>query len=184
MWKTLDFNPLYEVNTEGQVRKIQNNYYPKFYKDKDGYLSCSLTNGKGEKKKYRVHRLIALAFIPNPENKPEVNHLNSIRDDNRVENLEWSTRQENEKHAYRDGRHAELRKKAKQNLLQYAVQVIKTPVRQLSLDDKEIAIYESLTEAERQTGINHRNISLVCQGKRKTAGGFKWEKVQMFNDQA
>lgn len=177
MWKTLDFNPLYEVSTEGQVRKISNNYYPKFYKDKDGYLSCSLSNGDGTKKKYRVHRLIAMAFIPNPENKPEVNHINSIRDDNRVENLEWSTRQENEKHAYRDGRHQELREKAKENLLKYAVQSLKTPVKQIDLNGEVIAIYESLSEAERVTGINHRNISLVCKGSRHTAGGFKWEKV-------
>ena len=183
MWKTLDFNQLYEVSTDGQVRKIQNHYYPKFQKDKDGYLSCSLSNGDGTKKKYRVHRLVALAFIPNPENKSEVNHINSIRDDNRVENLEWNTRQENEKHAYRDGRHQELREKARENLLQYAIPALKTPVRQLDLFDKEINIFDSLSEAERQTGINHRNISLVCQGKRKTAGGFKWEKVQVFNDQ-
>ncbi len=177
MWKTLDFNPLYEVSTDGQVRKIENNYYPKFCKDKDGYLSCSLNNGDGTKTKYRVHRLIAMAFIPNPENKAEVNHLNSIRDDNRVENLEWCTRQENEQHAYRDNRHPELRQKARENLLKYAVQAIKTPVCQMDLEGNEINVYESLTEAERQTGINHRNISLVCQGKRKTAGGFKWKKV-------
>lgn len=183
MWKTLDFNPLYEINTEGIVRKISNHYYPKYCKDKDGYLSCSLNTGNNTKKKYHVHRLVAMTFIDNPENKPEVNHINSIRDDNRVENLEWCTRQENELHAYRDGRHAELREKAKENLLKYAVPAIKTPVRQLSLDNEEVAVYESLTEAERQTGINHRNISLVCSGKRQTAGGYKWEKVKMLNDQ-
>lgn len=176
MWKTLDFNPLYEVSTEGQVRKISNNFYPKSFVDKDGYLSCSLSYGNGIKKKHRIHRLVAHAFIPNPENKPEVNHINSKRDDNRVENLEWVTRSENEKHAYRDGRHPELRQRAAENLMKYAVEALKIKVRQLTIDGEEVAIYESFSEAERQTGINHRNISMVCSGKRKTAGGFKWEK--------
>ena len=177
MWKTLDFNPLYEVSTDGKVRKIKNNFYPKFCKDKDGYLSCSLSFGDGTKKKYRVHRLVAMAFIPNPEGKLEVNHINSIRDDNRVENLEWSTRQENEKHAYRDGRHPELRAKARENLLKYAVPAASKPVRQLDLDSNEIARYPSIAEASRQTNINHRNISLVCSGERRTAGGYKWERI-------
>ena len=109
MWKTLDFNRNYKVSDKGEVVRIDRNYYLKFFKDKDGYLSCTLRNEDGTKTTYRVHRLIAMAFIPNPLNKPEVNHINSIRDDNRAENLEWVTRSENEKHAFRDGRFPELR---------------------------------------------------------------------------
>ena len=184
MWKTLDFNPLYEVNTEGIVRKIENKFYPKYQKDPDGYLRCSLSDGKGHKKKYFVHRIVAMTFSPNPDNKPEINHINSIRDDNRAENLEWVTRSENMKHAYRDGRQQECRDKARESLLKYAVQTLKMPVRQLTLDGKEIGRYESIAEAERQTGINHRNISCVCRGIQRTAGGYRWERIQVFNDQA
>lgn len=67
--------------------------------NEDGYECVSLTMKSGKRKTERVHRLVALTFIPNPDNKPEVNHINSIRDDNRVENLEWVSRKENIYHS-------------------------------------------------------------------------------------
>lgn len=65
----------------------------------DGYYRVSLQTPFGTRKTERVHRLVALAFIENPEDKPEVNHINCIRNDNRVENLEWVTREENNRYA-------------------------------------------------------------------------------------
>jgi hypothetical protein len=64
-----------------------------------GYPAVKLFNAKGEKKTFLIHRLLALLFIPNPENKPFINHKNGIRNDNRIENLEWCTHQENMLHA-------------------------------------------------------------------------------------
>ena len=177
MWKTLDFNQKYKVSDQGEVVKIDTNYYLKQSKDKDGYLTCTLRNSDGTKTKYRVHRLIAMAFIPNPFNKPEVNHINSVRDDNRVLNLEWTTRSENQKHVFRNGRFPELREKAKENLLNYAVTANEQKVAQIDKKTGEILnTFKSMTEAERQTGINHRNISRACS-KNGTAGGYKWIKI-------
>jgi hypothetical protein len=66
----------------------------------EGYAEITITNARGRNKRLIIHRLVAFAFIPNPENKPFVNHINGIKTDNSVENLEWVTQKENMIHAY------------------------------------------------------------------------------------
>lgn len=106
------FEDLYEVSNKGRVRSVDRVFVRKNgriqpvkgkilkqTKDKDGYCKVYLSN-QGIEKNVFVHRLVAEAFIPNPDNLPQVNHINSKKDDNRVENLEWITNQQNVQHAY------------------------------------------------------------------------------------
>lgn len=115
IWKSLkdiiECGDNYEISNFGKVRSIdfidKRGYSRKgrimrFSNHKKGYKILSLTFD-GNRKTYKVHRLVALAFIPNPENKPEVNHKDGNKSNNNLDNLEWSTTSENTKHAHENG---------------------------------------------------------------------------------
>ena len=96
-WKSLDIVncPLYEVSDQGRIRRKSTHKIINPGVTEQGYCRIRLRTKERTYKNFRVHRLVALAFIPNPENKPEVDHINHIRNDNRACNLRWLTHTEN-----------------------------------------------------------------------------------------
>lgn len=109
----------------------------------------------------RVHRVVAQRFIPNPENKSDVNHIDGIKTNNHITNLEWMTRTENLYHSLRNGLHDEE----------------EMPVRAINKLTGAHLDFISMSEAARQLKTWQPNIWKVIHGKRKSAGGYYWEKI-------
>ncbi len=160
MWKVIEGYPKYEVSDDGEVRVVKSGKILKKSVDTRGYYKVTLTNSENRKTLF-VHRLVAIAFMSNPNNLNQVNHIDENKDNNFAINLEWCSWNYNLKYGTRIQRVA--KKKAK-------------PIRQYSLNGILIAEYLSIREAERQTGFCNTNISACCNRKlhHNTQYGYIW----------
>ena len=154
-WKDAPGFPGYQVSDAGRVKRSINGKMLRPVCYSNGYYVVNLSG-----KRIGVHRLVALAFIPNPSGLPQINHKNENKADNRVANLEWCDSQYNNNYGLRT---------------QKASVSLSKPVKQLSRDGVLIRVFYGIHEAGRQTNIDYRNIYCVLAGQRKTAGGYKWE---------
>lgn len=160
MWKKIIDNNIvtnYSVSDLGEIRKDTNGYIMKPY-IQNGYAHVTLQINK-KPKRFNIHRLVAIAFIPNSENKPYVNHIDGNKSNNCVKNLEWVTAAENAQHAVRTGLRQPSRERA---------------VVQFDLNGQKIREYKSLSEAARITDSSVAKISICCQRKRDQHNGFQW----------
>ena len=156
----------YYITTDGRV----------WGKRKNGFLTPSIVAGyprislckNGLVRNYHLHRLVAQAFIPNPENLPVVNHKDENKLNPDVKNLEWCSVQKNNRYGTRT---------ARQIIAQTNRKDVSKAVIQLDKNNNVIAIFPSSKEAWRKTGIHHGHIREVCNHKARyeTAGGYKWQ---------
>lgn len=123
----------------------------------------------------KVHRLVALAFIPNEENKPTVNHINPVKTDNRVFNLEWATYHENMIHAVDNGLRNDAR--GENNISWQGKHPNCKVVMQMDLEGNKIEVFPTVSSAARKIGKRYSDIARCCRGERPTAYGYKWKYV-------
>jgi hypothetical protein len=193
--RAIEGYPNYEILEIGVVRNIKTGRIIEGSAGSKGYIIVKLYNN-GKAKTVKMHRLVAEAFIPNLDNKPQVNHIDGVKSNNSVDNLEWVTNGENGKHAYDNGLRImtdEWKSKiSKSNTgkkkTQEAIDKIRKnnsqskSVIQLDLDGLFVNRFSSTKEAERETGIRSSNISNCCHGKRRQAKGFKWVFAEDYNE--
>lgn len=156
IWKDAPGFPWYQVSNAGRVRSFYRVLAPDSVK---GYYRVRLYRN-GRVYRIFIHRLVAMAFVPNPDGLPQINHKNEIKTDNRAENLEWCTAKYN--NAYGTGRERAAKSRSK-------------AVGQYTTGGILVATYDKIKDAREKYGSH---IFSVLAGKRKTAGGFVWKYVQ------
>ena len=154
-----DYEGLYAITRDGNIWSYRSNKFLKPKLTRQGYHQVVLCKD-GKSKTHYIHRLVADAFIPNPNNLPEVNHKDECKTNNCVDNLEWMSRIDNINYGTRTERVAKKLSK---------------PIYCVELDK----IFKSQVEAAEKLGISRGNINSCCKGKRKTAGGFHWRNAEM-----
>lgn len=196
IWKDITgYEGYYQVSDRGRVKRLSRYVdrhaygivHKKFYKEhilkptvSRGYYVVSLCKNC-KVKTQQIHRLVASAFISNPQRKEQVNHKNGIRNDNRVENLEWVTNTENQRHSFqvlgrvsgRKGKRNSLKTRlAVKNYWKEHYEEKVKRVRCIELN----RIFIGITTACKELGVSE-HISECCKGKRETCGGYHWEYV-------
>jgi len=194
-WKDVEnYEGLYQVSTCGKVKSLKrldsvgrriNEKILKPAIRSDGYLVVVLYRA-GDGKQFPVHRLVAIAFIPNPKNLPEVNHKDEDKCNPHVKNLEWMSHRANSNYGT-----ARLRSVANTDWerrtanINWAKTVLKhdyvaigkkngKPIRQFSKHDELIMEFDGARQASRKLNIAHQSITACCKGRKRSAGGFIW----------
>lgn len=174
IWKPIPISEysFYEISNFGNVR---NGHKPLKAWLSKGYPSVILCNNNS-RKYFRIHRLVALAFVKNPNKYPQINHKDGNKQNNYFENLEWCTQGHNTKHAWEHKlfKFTEKMKVAVTKTILKEVEKQKRSVKCFK-DDKLVAVYESACEAARQIHGSQPHISDCCNGKRSTHKGYVWK---------
>ena len=165
IWQDIDgYEGLYLVSTYGRVISAPRNgtksewheIRPHFV---GGYIQYPLSKNNHQKE-FKAHRLVAQAFLPNPDKKREVNHIDGDKHNNRLDNLEWATTSENQLHA------------------SWVLKKGLKPVKQLTKSGNLVKVWGSMKEAGDALNICAADISRSCAGIRYSAGGYKWQKAE------
>jgi hypothetical protein len=164
VWRDIEgYEGLYQVSNLGRIKSLNYNKkgverIMKVCKDKKGYIVCGLSKNKNLKT-FKVHRLVASAFLSNPNNLPQINHKDEDKTNNRVENIEYCNNDYNRNYGTRNKR---------------ASASCRKPILQFTKEDVFIRKWDGAIEVEKELGFDNSSITKCCKGKQKSAYGFVW----------
>lgn len=184
VWKSIEgYEGKYEVSNLGRVKSLKDNhgYHRELIRvpriSNSGYLYVSLWNGCRARAK-KIHRLVAETFLERPADAQCVNHINGVKTDNRLENLEWCTYSYNAKHAVETGLNKDpIKHLPDMHGVHGKDHPTSKPIAQYTKDGEFIAEYESGVEAAKALGLRASSIQRCAAGGRKTAFGYIWKYV-------
>lgn len=171
IWKDVPgYSGTYQVSNLGRIRNLNwhNSNKTKILNlkpDKDGYVRLRIKR----EKTFKIHRLVAMAFIPNPSNFPYINHKNEIKDDNRAENLEWCTAQYN---ILYNGNSKRIGDKLRNGPCSKRVAMLEIGTGEI------LRVFPSTAEIQRQLGFDRSNINKCCRKERKNSNGYEWKYIE------
>lgn len=190
IWKEIEgYEGLYEVSNKGRVKSLAKDieysngaihHYPEIIRElqvmKNGYVYVGLRSRDKVTKTIRVHRIVATAFIPNPNNLPTVNHIDFNKENNSVENLEWADlRRQNQHSATKPNRRWQSHRKGMSGRLNFKSK----PVVQIDTNGNIVNRFESGCLAAKSISGNQSKISKCCLGERRTHRGFAWRYEEL-----
>lgn len=179
-WRSINkLGGRYSVSNHGRVRNESNGYILKGCVNEFGYCVIGIYDKtKGHSMHYKVHRLVAEAFIPNPLNKKTVNHKDGVKTNNNVSNLEWNTHSENLHHAFDNGlikTTERQRENGRKNIRKNKIYSNNNRKCILSIDSNDQKqIYKSVRDASRAVGLSPSAIVHCLKGKTQKSAGRKW----------
>ena len=184
------YEGLYSISNAGRIYSYRRNRLMVPKQTKIGYLRVTLCDGNGGQRTVSIHRLVASVFIPNPNAKPTVNHINEIKNDNRVENLEWATHAEQNTHGTRIARamaHTNWNERNKKiNYKDVAAkhdyqrqEMCNRHLTEVRKDGALIGVFRSQKEASDFSGARVSDISQCISGIRKTSKGYTFKRIDM-----
>ena len=178
IWRQIKEYPRYSVSNFGRVKNNNTDKVLKGYTDFKGYQRvCIHCRSEGIRKDLKVHRLVAEAFVPNPDNKPQVNHIDGNKQNNAASNLEFCTNQENQTHFWRYLNN-EQNKANRINAHKGKGLLSDNPNSKSVIRLEDGKVFRTIKEAAEELNISYIHIGEVCKGKRKTTGGYHWSYVK------
>ena len=167
-WKPVDGFPKYQVSSQGRIRNVESGRIFTGTRDAFGYKHVRLINPQGTYTLRKVHRLVAEAFLPNPEGKPIIDHRDGDKTNNTLDNLRWVTYSENILAGEKRRKEANPGKRTNTNIS------LSRKIAQYTLDGELVATFDKISEITKTLGIGRYGIYCTCYGKLRSNGGFMW----------